>query len=191
MVGTWFSRRHWRYIAWTQTKENCENWIHFIRIVTLFFNLMVKEDSLRCGEHGARNDVGESFTNLGIRYFITGEHQMLQSISPTTHPNFSSRKSDIIYWKNSLRLKCNPLKHSSNFIYLCFNVKSFITPACRIFMFRAIHRIELVVDSYCDGDAECLYEVGKESLNLIYMKLAGVPGAARDDQWRNLIAFFL
>jgi len=24
----------------------------------------------------------------------------------------------------------------------------------------------------------------------IYLQLAGVPGVARDDQWRNLIAFF-
>ena len=61
------------------------------------FNLKVKEDSLRCGEHGARNCVGESFTNFRIRYFIAREYQMLQSISPTTRPDFSPRKSDIIY----------------------------------------------------------------------------------------------
>jgi hypothetical protein len=148
-------------------KENCENWRHFIRIVTLFCNLMVKEDSLRCGEHGVRNDVVDSFTNLRIRYFIPGGYQTLQSISPTTHPNFYSRKSDIIYWRNSLRLKRNSLKHSSNFIYLWFNIKTSITPACRIFLFRAIPRIELIIGPYCGGDTECLYGLGIESLNLI------------------------
>jgi len=25
---------------------------------------------------------------------------------------------------------------------------------------------------------------------MLYLTLAGVPGVARDDQWRNLIAFF-
>jgi len=123
---------------------------------------MVKEDSLRCGEHGARNSVGDSFTNFRIRYFIAKEHQMLQTISPTTHPNFSPRKSDIIYWRNSLRLKFKPLKHGSNFTYLWFNIQTLIRPACRIFLFRAIPRIELTVGPYCDGDAECLYGAGTE-----------------------------
>ena len=63
----------------------------------LFCNLMVKEDSLRCGEHGARNDVVDSFTDFRVRYSIAGEHQVIKSISPTTHPSFSPRKSDIIY----------------------------------------------------------------------------------------------
>jgi hypothetical protein len=52
-------------------------------------------------------------------------------------------------------------------MYLWFDIKIFITPACRIFLFSVIPRIELIIGSYCDGDAECLYGVGNESLNLI------------------------
>jgi hypothetical protein len=167
MVGILYSCRHWIYIAWTQKKENCENGRHFIRIVTLFCNLMVKDDSFRCGEHGARNDVSDSFTNFRIRYFIDGEHQMLKSIFPTTHPSFSPRKSNIVYWRNSLRPKRNSLKHSSHFIYLWFNIKPFITTTCRIFLLLAVPRIELMIGPCCGRDAACLYGVWTESLNLI------------------------